>query len=198
MIKYYKDLEVSFVNGIEYKANNFAFQKDGLIHKFSITDTIPNSFNRNLVIWYQKEVINPIDGTILSISKGKVTKGSDYYDLWYNTTSVLSLGELIFRASMNVATEKELGKNGIFYNPLQDYVLFQPLFYDVDVVDNTITVIDLQYGEGKTIKYSIDGINYQDSNSFNALVDGTHTIYVKTVEDDYPSIQTATISTEEV
>ena len=64
--------------------------------------------------------------------------------------------------------------------------LFQPLIFDLEsTVDSiTATIVD---GAG-TIKYSIDNINWVDSNIFNGLQEGTeYTIYAKTLEDEFVS-----------
>ena len=60
------------------------------------------------------------------------------------------------------------------------------MIFDLEsTVDSiTATIVD---GSG-TIKYSIDNINWLDSNVFNGLEEGTqYTIYAKTLEDEFVS-----------
>ena len=189
MIKYFKDLEVTFENVNEYKGHNFSFLENGLIKKVSIIDSFPNSESRGIRVFYHVEKFNVESGERESLVKGREDVHGDYYNIWYDTKTSLSLGDIIFKASVNLITEKILANtNAIFFNPLKDYDLFQPLFFDVDIVGDVATVTNLYGGEGKTVEYSIDGVNYKTENVFTGLDFGTHTIYAKTVEDGYPSI----------
>ncbi len=59
-----------------------------------------------------------------------------------------------------------------------------PVIYKIDTTDwtennNTITVILEANEHIENFEYSIDGINYQDSNVFTGLETGEHTIYVR-------------------
>lgn len=64
------------------------------------------------------------------------------------------------------------------------YASEQPVIADVDITSNSITVNAI--GGTPPYKYSIDGINWQDSNIFQNVARGDHMIYVKDAYDCEP------------
>jgi hypothetical protein len=196
MVKYYKTQELTIENLKTYKGTSCSFMQNGLIKKISILDIIPNSLQRQIVITYHVDTINPFDNSVLITELKETTSLEYYYNLWYDIVSPIGIGYLIYRASLNTVLEKELGEGAVFYNPLQDYFEFQPVFYDLEIVDNNCTVSNVLYAEGKTVQYSLDGINYKTSNEFLDLDNGTYKMYVKTVEDEYPTVTDFTIEYE--
>lgn len=64
------------------------------------------------------------------------------------------------------------------------YASEQPVISSIDIATNTVTVNVT--GGTAPYKYSIDGINWQDSNVFNNVARGDNTIYVKDAYDCDP------------
>lgn len=67
----------------------------------------------------------------------------------------------------------------------------QPVISSIDITDNTITANIA--GGTAPYKYSIDGINWQDSNIFNNVPRGDHMIYVKDAYDCDPITVTVVV-----
>ena len=97
------------------------------------------------------------------------------------------LGVLLAKLCMNgLLTDYFQDSNLYCFNPSKDFAFFQPLIFDLESTVNSITATIVN-GTG-TIKYSIDGTTWLDSNVFNGLEEGTqYTIYAKTLEDEFIS-----------
>ena len=64
------------------------------------------------------------------------------------------------------------------------YASEQPVVSNIEITNNTIIVHVT--GGSPAYKYSIDNVNWQDSNIFNNISRGDHTIYVKDAYDCFP------------
>lgn len=71
------------------------------------------------------------------------------------------------------------------------YASEQPVVSNIDISNNTITVNVI--GGAPEYKYSMDNINWQDSNVFTNLARGDHQIYVKDAYDCEPIVITVVV-----
>lgn len=78
----------------------------------------------------------------------------------------------------------DLGFNGCVYRQVVNVTAAQsPTITQVDVSGSTVTV----YGSGGTLpySYSLDGVNFQESNIFYNVPRGTHAVYLKSGDGCY-------------
>jgi len=133
-----------------------------------------------------------------AISQKKLFDDLATYTKWYNYTFAGIGGVFWFAPSFNgVLSEYFKDENLYCFNPLNNFTFFQPVIFDVVATETTATanVVD---GTG-TIEFSINGTDWQESNIFNGLTEGTeYTIHARNTVDLWESkVKFTTLIAEE-
>jgi len=190
MVLNYRGTEITVTLDNSENGHAFEFMQNG-IKTFIPISELSASFN--LQTLNVKEVVQKLDDQGIEALPSAV-KNIPYGQAKYNEIYAYTLenafgtlGELLAKLCMNGGLTDYFQDSNLYcFNPSKDFAFFQPLIFDLEsTVDSiTATIVD---GSG-TIKYSIDNINWLDSNVFNGLEGGTeYTIYAKTLEDEFVS-----------
>lgn len=107
----------------------------------------------------------------------------DYYS-WYNENNPslpIAYGDAHTASTINLPIGKyyvDLRSNNCVYRQYVNITAADtPKFENIEITGSTVTVN--VSGGSEPYQYSLDGINFQNSNIFNNVSRGNHTIYVK-------------------
>lgn len=169
------------------------FIKNGNKYTFDIADRQSSKKTKLVTIPFTLK-IEDSDGTILNTKQDKYTTNGNTYSYFYNLVANRAMGDFLDRGSVNVVLEKYFNEPVYPFNIVDNYNEMQPIIYDLDVVDSNVSVSLVNYDATKTLKYSLDGNNWQDSNTFSNLDNGGYTMYVKTEEEGYKFMKSFNIN----
>lgn len=184
-ILHYKgqQIEVNFDYQADGRGHNFIYTKEGKRTRVIVLDDQSDCISDTVRINWIEETLK---------ENGDIEKVNQYfhdfrndgtYQKWYFYQVSGVGGVWIFSACLNgVLSVVFNDKNLYCKNPLQNWVFFQPVIFTVDATTTTATT-NVSDGNG-TIEFSINGIDWQSSNIFEGLEQGTeYTIESRTTED---------------
>ena len=155
-----------------------SYVKNSNTYKFNISDVVTSKKTKSIKVPYSL-VITDSDGNYVGGSQHEPEVKGTIYNEMYNLVAERSQGDFRDRGSVDFVLEYHFNEQVYPFDKDDNYNEGQPIIYDLVVNEGEMSVNLVNYDNTKSILYSVDNVNWRETNSFSDLINGEHTLYIK-------------------